>query len=112
MQAGKLRHRVTFQRNIAGRNPASGAPLPPVWQDVAIVWAAVEPLSGRDLIAARAAQSEAKKRVIIRYRGGIEPTMRIVHRGAIYNIVGEPLEDKISGQEQLTILVSAGLNNG
>lgn len=76
MQAGKLRHRVTFQRNIAGRNPASGAPLPPVWQDVAIVWAAVEPLSGRDLIAAKAAQSEAKKRVIIRYRAGIEPTKR------------------------------------
>lgn len=112
MEAGKLRHRLIFQQHFHGQDPKSGADLTGEWADVATVWGSVQPLSSRDLIAAQAAQSQATKRIVIRFRAGIDSTMRILHRGAIYDIVGQPLEDKASGLEYLTILVSVGVTNG
>ncbi|SDI07125.1 phage head closure protein [Pseudomonas panipatensis] len=112
MKAGPLRHLVTFQEKVKTRNPESGA-VEYTWSDRwAGVYASVEPLSARDLLAAKAAQTELSARIVIRYREGVEPTMRIVHRGAIYAIVGKPLPDKKSGREYLTILVSEGLTDG
>lgn len=112
MRAGSLRHRITFQAQALVQDPESGEMLPgwaPVWERVA---ASVEPLSARDLIAAQAGQSEASGRMVIRYRAGVLPTMRIIHRGDVYNIQGQPMPDPVSGLEYLTILVSKGLNDG
>ncbi len=81
----------------------------PVWENVA---ASVEPLSARDLIAAQAGQSEVSGRMVIRYRAGVLPTMRILHRGDVYNIQGQPMPDPVSGLEYLTILVAKGVNDG
>ncbi|MNL44188.1 Phage head-tail joining protein [compost metagenome] len=74
--------------------------------------ASVEPLSARDLIAAQAGQSEVSARMVIRYRAGVLPSMRILHRGNVYNIQGPPLPDPDSGLEYLTLLVAAGVNDG
>jgi SPP1 family predicted phage head-tail adaptor len=85
----------------------------PGWTAVwAKVPASVTPLSARDLIAAQAAQSEASARIVIRYRAGVLPTMRIIHRGEVYDIKGPPLPDPDSGLEYLTILVAKGVNDG
>lgn len=85
----------------------------PGWQTV---WdkvpASVEPLSARDLIAAQAGQSEASGRIVIRYRAAVVPTMRILHRGNVYNIQGQPMPDPVSGLEYLTILVAKGVDDG
>ena len=112
MRAGKLRQRITFQAPGLVQDPATGEMLPgwvPVWESVP---ASVQPLSARDLIAAQAGQSEASGRMVIRYRAGVLPTMRILHRGDIYNIQGPPMPDPVSGLEYLTILVAKGLNDG
>jgi len=50
--------------------------------------------------------------MVIRYRAGVLPTMRILHRGDVYNIEGPPLPDPDSGLEYLTILVAKGVNDG
>ena len=111
--AHKLRHRIDFEQKIAGRDPQTGEMLEEewvkAWEKVA---AAVQPLSARDLIAAKAGQSEATARIVIRYRPGVLPTMRIVHRGEIYSIEGPPLPDADSGLDYLTILVSKGVKDG
>jgi len=112
MKAGDLRHRVEIQHLVPFRDSGSGEYGEPVWQAFANVWASVEPLSARDLIAAQAGQSEASARVVIRYRAGLLPTMRIMHRGELYSIEGPPLEDPKSGLEYLTILVSKGVKDG
>lgn len=112
MLAGKLRHRVDFQTLGEVQDPGSGEMVPgwsTVWSKVP---AAVTPLSARDLIAAQAAQSEASARVVIRYRAGVLPTMRIIHRGEVYDIKGPALPDPDSGLEYLTILVAKGVNDG
>ncbi|WP_175649478.1 phage head closure protein [Pseudomonas sp. Marseille-P9899] len=112
MKAGDLRHPIEIQHTVSVRDPVSGDFGEPSWRPFASAWAGVEPLSARDLIAAQAAQSEATARIVIRYRVGILPTMRIVHRGEIYSIEGPPLEDAKSGREYLTILVSKGVKDG
>lgn len=110
MRAGKLRHRVTIQQPGQTQDPATGEPTTD-WQDVATVWASVEPLSAREFIAAQAGQSEISARIKIRYREGIDATMRILHRGKAYNIEGV-LADPQSGRHYLTLPVSEGVNDG
>ncbi|MBA1217270.1 phage head closure protein [Pseudomonas fulva] len=113
MQAGKLRHRIDIEEFTQARDPDTGEFAEPAW---VAKWpkcpARVEPLSARDLVAAKAAQSEATARMVIRYRPGVLPTMRIIYRGQVYSIEGPPLEDDKSGQEYLTILVSKGVKDG
>jgi SPP1 family predicted phage head-tail adaptor len=112
MQAGKLRHRVDFEKPGLTQDQVSGD-MVPGWETVwAKVPASVEPLSARDLIAAQAGQSQASGRVRIRYRPGVLSTMRILHRGEVYEIKGQPMPDPVSGLEYLTILVAKGVSDG
>ncbi len=113
MQAGKLRHRIDIEELTLVRDEATGEFGEPDWVPRwAKCPARVEPLSARDLVAAKAAQSEATARMVIRFRQGVLPTMRIVYRGEVYSIEGPPLEDDKSGLEYLTILVSKGVKDG
>lgn len=111
MQAGKLRHRVTFQSPGTTQDPVTGEMV----QGWASVWdkvpASVEPLSVKDFIASSATQSSVSARIMIRYRAGVLPSMRILHRGTVYNIQGV-MPDADSGLEYLTLAVSAGANDG
>lgn len=110
MRAGKLRHRVTLQARSMTQDPNTGA-MVEGWADTDTVWASVEPLSVREFIAAQSSQSEVSARIVIRYRSGIDATMRILHRDKIYNIEGV-LADPKTGLEYLTLPCSAGVDNG
>ena len=110
MRAGKLRHKVMIQAPGLTQDPVSGD-MVPGWADFASVFASIEPLSARDFIAAQANQSEITARIVIRYREGILPTMRILHRGKVYAIQGA-LPDAHSGLEYITLPVSEGVSDG
>ncbi|WP_207864900.1 phage head closure protein [Pseudomonas sp. 58(2021)] len=113
MQAGKLKHRVQIQHRITTQDPQTGEQLTPQWVEFATVYASVEDLSARDFIAAQAGQSEAKTRIVIRYRKGITAAMRVLlDDGTICGIVGPPLADAKSRREYLTLLVTSGVNDG
>lgn len=86
MSGGELRHRITIKERVSttdsrGFQSAS-------WQDVCTVWAAAENLRGREFFAAAAVQAERTVKFTIRYREGIDPTMRIVFGDKTYNITG------------------------
>ena len=101
LKAGNLRHSVTLQRKQQTQNPQTGALLT-AWVTEAIVWAAVEPLSAREFVAAQAVQSNVSVRITVRYRPGITSAMRLLHDGKVYGITGV-LADKDSGREYLTL---------
>lgn len=82
--AAIFRHRITLQELVTGQDEA-GQPVQE-WQDVATVWAAVEPLRGREYWAAAQVQSEVTTRIRIRYRSGVRPDMRVLYDGRLYNI--------------------------
>lgn len=114
IEAGRLRHRVKIQRPVQTQD--SNGDMITEWQAVATVWAAIEPLSARELIQSQAMQSQIVARVVIRYRDGITASMRLVHSrtgraDVIYNIHGV-LPDLDSGLDYLTLPVSAGVNDG
>jgi SPP1 family predicted phage head-tail adaptor len=50
------------------------------------LWAAVEPLQGKEYFAAFAEQADITTRIRIRYRSGIDRTMWAVHNGIRYDI--------------------------
>ena len=110
MRAGKLRHRITLQHKAQGQDPNTGAMID-TWVTVATVWAGIEYLSVREFIAARTGQVEITARITIRYRPGIDATMRVMHGDQVFNIHGA-LPDNHSGREYLTLPCSEGVNDG
>ena len=107
--AGELRHRVTIQAYADGGRDEDGFPTPSTWTDYVQLWAKITPLSSRDLIAAQAAQSEVVARMVVRHRTDITTDMRVVHRGRIYHIASEGLDDNENGLIYTTFQLSSGV---
>jgi len=83
MRSGRLKHRVTIQHKIA--DPSIGGT--DTWHDYATVWGALEPLRGREYLAAQQEGAEATGKITIRYLPGLKPTMRLIFEGRIYQIL-------------------------
>lgn len=119
--SGRLRHRVRIER-LAYLLDSNGD----VWQDpdtgetrqdwvpVATVWAAVEPVSAREFMQSQATQAQVTARIVIRYRDGLDASMRLVHvRTGRPEVVYNPhgfLADVDSGLEYLTAPCSSGVS--
>jgi len=84
MRAGRLRHRITIQQpastvGVLGEKIKS-------WADVATVWAAIEPVRGREFFEAHQRESEATTIITIRYKSGLNVRMRINFGSKYYKI--------------------------
>ena len=106
MRAGKIRNRIAIYKKTSGRSP-TGAMLPPTWELWNTLWASFEPLSVKDVLVAQAAGSEVEARCILRYRSDIDSTMQVEYRGRRYDIDGEPMPDKRSGREYMTLMLKS-----
>ncbi|MCG5277794.1 phage head closure protein [Providencia rettgeri] len=84
MQAGRLRHKVTFQRNELVKLP-SGA-RKNKWIDIVTTRAEVKPISGRELLTSGAEMSEITVRVWMRFRPDINSTCRMLYNNLSYDI--------------------------
>lgn len=77
MRTGELRHRIIIQEESFLKTPGTGEKISS-WTDVCTVWAAVEPVSGREYFLSLETHSEQVVRVRIRYRAGITSDMRVI----------------------------------
>ncbi|HEY3363954.1 MAG TPA: phage head closure protein [Symbiobacteriaceae bacterium] len=84
ISAGFLRHRVVLQMPVQARDSMGGTIT--TWQDLATIWAGIEPLQGKEWFADARDTSEQWTIVTIRYRIGVKPTMRIKFGTTIYDI--------------------------
>jgi len=100
MRAGRLRHRVTIQQKVPTRDTFGGELV--TWSPVATVWASVEPLQGREYLAARQLQAELTTRIRIRCRTGILPQMRVVWGSHTYDI--QAVIEPESGRRELQLM--------
>ena len=103
MKAGQLDQRVTVER-FSRTEDELGQPIES-WAPLFTCWAAVEPLTGREFIAAQAAVSEVKVKIIMRYRPGITPADRVSHNGQVYGI--EAVIDVHSSRRELHLMCKA-----
>jgi SPP1 family predicted phage head-tail adaptor len=111
MGAGRLRHRVSIEALTTDLD-SDGAQVED-WTDAfgQRFSAEISPLSGREMIAAAAVQSEVTTRIRIRYRAGVTASMRVNHRGTVYDIKAV-IPDADSGRRWLTLNCTSGVNEG
>lgn len=100
MKIGEMRHRITLQQPMEADDGHKGHTVS--WQDLATLWASVEPLSGREYFYSHQIKAEVTHRVKIRYREDITVKMRIKHRDRVLEI--ESILDKKERREELEIL--------
>lgn len=88
MRGGTLRHRITVQRLVAG-SPSQNAIGEPdeSWTALATRWASVDPLKGRELIAAQQVASEVTGVIRIRHLAGVTSKMRVVFGARNYDVL-------------------------
>lgn len=105
--AGVLRHLVQLQMPVTTQDPITGAEVKN-WANVKKIWAEIVPSSAREFIAAGAEQSEMRGRATIRYRPDIDATMRLLHRGRAFAILGVML-DAESLKGHMTLIIGEGV---
>jgi head-tail adaptor len=120
MQAGRLRHWLTFEDKTSELD-SDGAMVEdwiPAFDASPRMPCEVTALSGRELIAAQAVQSKVSTRIKLRYRPGFSPTMRAWYQDprvnsptTIYNIEAVIL-DPDSRIRFVTLLASSGVSQG
>ena len=104
MKAGQLDQRISVER-LQGGFDELGQPLPDTWAHLFDCWAAVEPLTGREYIAAQAAVSEVTAKIRMRFRPWMTAEDRVIHDGTTYGI--ESLIDVRSDHRELVLMVRA-----
>jgi SPP1 family predicted phage head-tail adaptor len=94
MEAGRLRHRVTIKSKSVTRDTFGGETVS--WTTTATVWAAVEPLTGREWLEGKQAAADVTTRIRMRYRSGISPEMQAVYGAHTYDILAviQPEENR------------------
>ncbi len=85
MGAGAYRHRITLQQATETRDSLGGTVQ--AWATFATVWAAIEPLSGRELLQAQQVQAEVTHRVRLRYMNGVTAELRVLFGTRYFNIL-------------------------
>jgi SPP1 family predicted phage head-tail adaptor len=101
VQAGRFRHRVTLQKQSSGRDSAGGVVT--LWTNFAVgVPAAISPVSGREILTAQQIAADVSTEIAIRWRPGVDETMRVLHNDETYGIVSV-IADGDSGRKVLTL---------
>lgn len=108
--AKKLNRRITLQSLVETKDDQSGRVTD--WVEFARVWASAKSFSGEEKNAVKQGGQVAVARTefMIRYRAGVNSTMRVVFGNAIHNI--RHVND-VSDEHRILILTcDTGLNDG
>ncbi|WP_426450664.1 phage head closure protein [Paenibacillus sp. S-38] len=80
------------------------------WSEFLSLWAAVNPLRGREYFQAAAINQENTLRIEIRYRTGLTSEMRVRYAGKIYNI--NAIIDPNEAHRELHLMCLEGREHG
>jgi len=75
---GRLSSRVSLERQVRTPDASGGATTE--WEEVAMLWAAIEPVAAQEGISADRLSTRVTHRITIRFRTDLEGGMRMVHR--------------------------------
>lgn len=85
MMAGRLRQSVALRQKSVTRDSLGAEVV--TWSDFATVFADAQPITGREYVAMRQAQSDISIRFRIRYLAGVNTAMQVRWDGADYQIL-------------------------
>jgi SPP1 family predicted phage head-tail adaptor len=83
-RVGVLRRRLTLEAPV--RTPGEGGAATITWSALAQVWAAITPVSGRELVRGDGMTARMTHEVLIRYRSGVRPEMRFTSGSRVFEI--------------------------
>ncbi len=103
VQAGRFRHRVTIQKKTVGRDSAGG--VTESWSNFAKnVPAAIDYVAGNgEPVSSQQITSKTNAEISIRWRPGIDSTMRVLHSGDMFN-VEDVVRDSETGRKIITLV--------
>jgi SPP1 family predicted phage head-tail adaptor len=84
MRIGRLRHTGSIEKLVKGKDDMGGAIKQ--WQPFSKVWCEIKPMNGDESFASHEKHATATHHVLIRYLKGVEPKMRLVSRGRVFEI--------------------------
>ncbi len=84
MRTGALRHRVILESATTTSDGGGGSLI--VWEQVAPLWAAIKPLTGRELLSAGQFSSTLTHQITLRYIPQVLPEMRFRKGNRIFQI--------------------------
>lgn len=84
MQAGQLRRRITIEKKVTDQDAAGQEKEQ--WYPYAQRWAAIEPLTGREKLAAEQVDAELSHKITMRYLSGVVAKMRIKYGTRYFDI--------------------------
>lgn len=90
IRAGRLRNRLELQTDTATVDEY-GDKSPSAWLTTQTVWAAIEPLRGRELFAAQQVKSDVTHKITMRHQPGITSAMRFKEGSRAFNIAAPPI---------------------
>lgn len=85
LAAGRLRRRVVLSTRVQTQN-LYGEPVES-WATLATVWAAVEPVRGRDFWTAKQQMETATAKILVRYRSDLTSVHRASADGVTWDIL-------------------------
>lgn len=99
MRSGARRHALAFEQPVETVDPVTAATVV-TWTSLFETLGSIDSLTGRELFAAQQVQAEVNTRINIRWRAGVDETLRIreLADGTIYDI-GAVLPDKTRRRE-------------
>lgn len=100
--ASLMRARLVLEQPVQTADGAGG--FIRTWQEVASLWAHIQPLNGSEQMDDGQLASAVRLRVRIRYRGDVAASMRLRHCTRFYNIRAVMHEDN----RQLVLLCEEG----
>ena len=92
MEAGRLNHRITIQRQTKSRS--SSGQLKPEWTDYLTLWAEIQCTDSTAVSTDGAIAHEGLYKFYIRYTEGITAEMRIKYGSRIFILTGPPADWK------------------
>ena len=113
VSAGSLNRRIKIQERVATQDSFGAQSA--TWVDLATLWAAIEALSGGELLRAQSVVAEVSHQITVRYQPIFANPKTVagyrgVYRGRIFNIHASMNADE--SNSRITLLAGEGLNDG
>ena len=113
--ASRLRHKLTLQQEVQTPDGAGGTSKS--WTNITDLWAEIIPISGsssklnasagKEIFYGAQVQAEVSHKILLRYRDGVTPDMRLVFESRIFNIRSVAnIEER---RDRLELLVQEGV---
>jgi SPP1 family predicted phage head-tail adaptor len=114
MLAPRLRHRIDVQEFTTTQDSETGAVVEE-WVSILdsneeLMPAEIMPMSGKEYVAAASIQANVNTKITVRWRSDIQPAMRVVHDGTIYNVRAVLPDPTL--RRHITLMCSSGVNDG